>query len=95
MTKYEPSYVSELATIIMAAAQRIIVTRTIVFGVVGFVFGYAAGMANGSSILFATVLGAIGAGLGWVTAQNQVLIMRAQAQLLLTQLQIEMNTRSR
>ena len=95
MAKYEPTYVSQLAEIMMSEAARIVLTRTIVYGALGLVVGYVVGQGYRGGMLSAILLAVIGAALGWVTARGQVLLLRAQAQMMLTQLQIEMNTRPR
>ncbi|MGB7287151.1 MAG: hypothetical protein WBC71_09490 [Salaquimonas sp.] len=100
MAQYDPQYVEHLADEIMAAASRFVTIRTIVWGFIGLLIGFAAGasagfFSSGTSLIGALIGGILGAALGYWTAQTVVLRMRAEAQLMLTQLEIEKNTRGK
>lgn len=93
MTKYNPEYVEQLAEELMKSAAITIAVRTIFGAIVGAGVGVFVGNAIlGDTSIGFLIFGAIGGVLGYFNGKSAVLRIRAEAQLMLTQLQIERNT---
>lgn len=96
MDKYNPEYVEKLVKELMRKASGIVLTRTILGLILGSILGIGLQSATGNnfSSIWPIVIAIIVFGvLGFFSGQAAALRIRAEAQLMLTQLEIEKNTR--
>ena len=93
MTEYQPHIIEEFADRLYAQASSIIISHTVLGGVIGAVAGY--GATRGTSIngvawmASGLVIGAIGYSIG----KQKAFTLKLQAQTSLCQVKIEQNTR--
>lgn len=92
---YDSEVLNKVAAALYAQAQTVEVLYAAAGLGVGVVGGYASQqmLASGSNLAVVAVVALVGTLLGVVAARSKALALRAQAQTLLCQVQIEQNTR--
>jgi hypothetical protein len=100
MPSYDPKVIQVFAGDLYAKAASIVLSNTIVAGVVGAAIGGGGGMAvvgqngpGGIALVAALIFGLLGAAMGYSAGQQKAASLRLQAQTALCQVAIEHNTR--
>lgn len=96
MDKYNPEYVEKLVKALMNKADNVTFFRSALAAFFGFTGGLFLGnlyYINSEVVILALVGAVVIGAFGYFSGQFTALRIRAEAQLLLTQLEIEKNTR--
>ena len=95
MVEYDPNVIRQFANALYKRANTIVAVYLIIGIIIGFTIGSLVGAANKNITSLGLLIGVFAGGsIGYVIGQDKAFFLRLQAQLVLCQVQIEMNTRS-
>ncbi len=93
-TGYDEIFIYAYTDKLLKQADRIVITLTILFGIIGALLGFLVGGRGSGSIILAVISGVIGAVIGYIVGTQRAFWLRLEAHRSLWMIQVEKHLRN-